>query len=302
MSMAAPLDLYQLRTFHALAQTGSFTRAGQRLNLTQSAVSHALAKLEASVGAALMERRPRDLRLTEEGRLLMQACDQVFAILETVQEDLGQSRAVGRLRLGVTVEFGASILLRHIQPFLAGHPRVEIDFTLSNDLLEPLLRGDLDMAIDCQEHLVPDLDRLPWFREVFVVAASPGLAAAAALRRPEDLADCALLSLDKDGLWWRRFLLTLPEARRPDFRRVIEVNHVRGMINAAVAGMGVLLAPLYSVLEELRRGDLVGLMPDLRPVEDRFWIYQRRSRAGLARHRLLTEYLLTLSPAEFGGT
>jgi DNA-binding transcriptional LysR family regulator len=302
MSMAANLDLYQLRAFHVLAQTGSFTRAGERLNLTQSAVSHSLAKLESSVGAALMERRPRELRLTEEGRLLLQACDQVFAILEAVQEDLGQARAVGRLRLGVTVEFGASILLRHMRPFLEANPRIEIDYTLSNDLLEPLLRGDLDLAIDCQDHLVPDLDRIPWFREIFVVAASPGLPGLADIRRPEDLAGHALLSLDKDGLWWRRFLLTLPEARRPGFQRVIEVNHVRGMINAAVAGMGILLAPLYSVMEELRRGDLVGLLPDLRQVEDRFWIYQRKSRSGLARHRLLAEYLLTLSPAEFGGT
>ena len=298
--MASPLDLYQLRAFFALAQTGSFTRAGARLNLTQSAISHSLSKLEGSVGTVLMERR-RDLRLTGDGRRLFQACEQVFATLEAAAEDLGQGGAGGRIRVGATVEFGSSILLRHIQPFLAANPGIELDFTLSHDLLGPLLRGDLDLAVDCQDHLVPGLLKIPWFREVYVVAAGAESAGAARVRRPGDLSGCSLLSLDKAGAWWRRFLLALPEGQRPEFRRITEVDHVRGMINAAVAGMGVLLAPLYSVQEELRRGELVVLLPGIRPVEDRFCIYQRKSRAGLARHRLLTAYLETLSPAEFGG-
>jgi len=67
-----------------------------------------------------------------------------------------------------------------------------------------------------------------------------------------------------------------------------------------VAGLGALLAPTYSVLQELERGDLVPLLPGIRPVEDRFCIYQKKRRAGLRRQRTLTEYLLALSPAEFG--
>ena len=72
------------------------------------------------------------------------------------------------------------------------------------------------------------------------------------------------------------------------------------MINAGVAGLGALLAPTYSVLRELERGDLVPLLPAIRPVEDRFCIYQKKRRTALRKHRLLTEYLLTLNPGEFG--
>ena len=140
MDMANQLDLYQLRAFHALGTTGSFTRAARRLNLTQSAISHAVAKLEASAGALLVDRRNREPRLTEEGRHLFAACVEVFATLEAAAENLGPATAGGRLRLGATVEFGSSILMRHMRPFLADNPDLEIDFTLAHDLLTGRVR------------------------------------------------------------------------------------------------------------------------------------------------------------------
>ena len=69
---------------------------------------------------------------------------------------------------------------------------------------------------------------------------------------------------------------------------------------AGVEGLGAVLAPTYSVLGELERGDLVPLLPRNRPVEDRFYLYQKKSKAALRKHRLLTEYLRGISPAEFG--
>ena len=300
MNMANQLDLYQLRAFHSLGQTGSFTGAARRLHLTQSAISHAIAKLEASAGTGLVDRRAREFRLTEAGARLWAACEQVFATLEKATEDLGESGASGKLRLGSTVEFGSSILMRHIEPFLAANPGVELDFTLAHDLLPPLLRDDLDLVIDCREHFLPELDKQPLFRETYVVAGSRAFQAARGITTAMDLARCPVLSLDKAAAWWHRFLLALPEGGRPDFTRIIEVDHVRAMINAGAAGLGALLAPTYSVLQELERGDLVLLLPSIRPVEDRFCIYQKKRKAGLRKHRLLTEYLCTINPAEFG--
>ena len=75
---------------------------------------------------------------------------------------------------------------------------------------------------------------------------------------------------------------------------------IRDRINAGVASLGALLAPTYSVLQELERGDLVALLPAIRPVEERFCIYQKKRKAVLRKQRMLTEYLQTISPAEFG--
>jgi DNA-binding transcriptional LysR family regulator len=251
MNSNNPFDLYQLRAFYALGQTGSFTGAAHRLHLTQSAISHAVAKLETTVGIGLVDRRMRQFRLTEEGKRLFLACEQVFATLEAAAEELGQPSAMGRLRLGATVEFGSSILMRHIGPFLAANPGLEIDFTLTYDLLPLLLRDEIDLAIDCQEHFLPELDKLPLFRETYVVAGSKAFRDASGISGARDLGRCTILSLDKAGAWWHRFLLALPETERPEFTRITEVNHIRAMINAGVAGLGVLLAPTYSVLQEL---------------------------------------------------
>ena len=78
------------------------------------------------------------------------------------------------------------------------------------------------------------------------------------------------------------------------------MNHIRAMINAAIAGLGALLVPTYSVIQELARGDLVPLLPANRPQEDWFCIYQKKSKASLAKLRMLTGYLQGISPEEFG--
>ena len=122
MNMSNPFDLYQLRAFHALGLTGGFTRAAQRLNLTQSAISHAVAKLEASAGVELVNRRGREPRLTEAGRRLLLACEQVFTTLEDAADTLLRPTGTGRLHLGATVEFGSGILMRHMGPFMAANP------------------------------------------------------------------------------------------------------------------------------------------------------------------------------------
>ena len=302
MDMDANLDLAQLRTFFTLAQAGSFTACARRLNRTQSAVSHAMAKLESLAGVPLLDRRGRSLSLTEEGRRLYQACEQAFATLDAAAEDLKrhQSQARGRLRVGATVEFGSSILMRHMQPFLAANPELEIDFTLSQDLLAPLLRDDLDLIIDCQEHPLPALKKSPLFRETYVVACAPALRKAHRLRVPADLTRCPILSLDKAGAWWNRFLMAVPDREQPHLDRFIAVDHIRAMIHAAMEGMGALLVPRYSVLGELERGGLVALFPAIRPAEDRFSIYQKKVKAGQEKQKLLTRYLQSLSPAEFG--
>lgn len=296
------LDLQQLRAFFLVVQAGSFSAAARRLNRTQSAVSHAVRKLEESAGLRLLDRRGRDVRPTEEGRRLHHACESVFSTLDAAQEDLhrGRSRTEGRIRLGATVEFGCSVLMHHIQPFLAAHPGIEMDFHLSHDLLTPLLREDVDLAIDCQEHSLIELDRTPLFREAYMVACAPSYLAAQKIVQPADLARCTVLSIDKACGWWQRFLVAFPKTRQPIFGRVIEINHIRGMITAAANGFGVLIAPSYSLQSELQLGALVPLFPSIRPLEDRFALYQKTTKARLAKHRLLKEYLQTLEPSEFG--
>lgn len=297
------LDLNQLRTFMTLVHAASFTEAGRRLYRTQSAISHAMRKLERSVGVPLVAAGGRPFRLTDDGRRLFEACERAFSTLDGAMEEIArvQRESIGRIRLGSTVEFGYSILMRHIQPFMEEHPEIEMEFRLTHDLLTPLLRDELDIVIDCQEHGHRALRRDVLFNEEYVVVASPSFRAKHGIAEVKDLAQCSILSLDGDGDWWFRFLNALPVRQRPTFARQITVNHVRAMVVAAHHGMGVALVPRYCALTELAQGSLERLFPQVPMVDDGFTLYQKQSKAPLLRHRLLTNYLTALRPAEFDG-
>lgn len=300
--MATEFDIGQLRMFFTLARTGSYTGAAERLHRTQSAVSHAIRKLEASAGVPLVDRRGRGFRLTEDGRRLFQACEAAFSALEGAAEDIARrhGRGLGRLRLGATVEFGCSILMKHMGPFLRDHPDIAFEFRMSHELLRPLLRDELDVIIDCKEHRHPSLERRPLFRETYTVVCSPAYRKRLGLATVSDLERAAVLSLDEEALWWQRFVLSLPSMSRPELPGILPVNHIRGMVVAAIHGIGVALVPTYTVLAPLERGQLIELFPEMDVPEDRFSLYQKKQRKGLGRHRLLTAYLRSIRPSEFG--
>ncbi len=300
--MLNDLDLQQLRMFLVLARTRSFTLTGRQLFRTQSAVSHAIRKLEQTVGAALFHRTHRSLTLTEEGECLFSACERVFGAIESAAEEIAgrKGSSIGRLRVGATVEFGCTILMRHMRAFMEAHPEIEMSFEMHHELISHLMDDRLDIIIDCREHPCPALRRIPLFREKYVVVCSTDYLHRHDPTTVERLEACTILSMDHALLWWNNFFLTLPEDRRPTFRRVIQINHVRGNITAAREGIGVALVPLYCVLNDIQSGDLMVLFPELELLEDRFVMYQKESRSGLLRNRLFTRYLMQIHPSEFG--
>ncbi len=295
------LDLNKLHVFREVARSGSYTGAAQHLHVTQSAVSHAIRKLEESVGLQLVEWRARRLHLTDQGELLYRTSERVFAELEDVEEMLlGAEFPRVTVRLGATVEFGTTVLIRKMGPLLRAHPELHVDYLFSNDLATPLMRDEIDLAVDCQPHHHPSVISIDLFRETYVVVASEELLSGHHFENPEDLADVTVLSLDKNGDWWGNLMRALPSKKRPVFRDIVQVNHIRGIINAALDGQGIGFVPKYAVLSELSDGRLQRLFPDLKLLEDRFSIVQRRSRADNAKNGLVTDYLLGLDASEFG--
>lgn len=296
------LDLNQLRAFTESVRAESYTLAAKRLHVSQSAVSHAIRKLEASADRRLVEWRGRQLSLTEHGKVLYEACERIFGELDGAQRRLATDASKIALRavLGATVEFGTTVLIRKMAPFLREHPEVHVDFHFSHDLLRSLLHDEVDLAVDCRLHHHPSIRRADLFREKYAVVAAPAFARRHKVRAPRDLADLPVLSMDSDGAWWGNLLRALPAAERPMLRRVVAVDHVRGIINAAIDGLGVGFVPKYAVLRELESRALVELFGDLPLLEDTFRVYQKKARAGSEVNRLLTAHLLSIDTAEFG--
>jgi len=163
-----------------------------------------------------------------------------------------------------------------------------------------LLNDELDVIVDCHDYQDPQLDRRLLFQEKYVVVGAPRNVKRNKIRRPKDLESCSLLSFEKNGGWWNKFIQAVPEEDRPALNSMIEINHIRGMINAAKQGMGIGLVPRYCVGSELSRGELVDVFPKIALLEDHFFIYQKKKKADLEKHRILVAYLLSIKPVEFG--
>ncbi len=147
------VELRHLAALQAIAQTGSFGRAAQRLGYTQSAVSQQIQTLERAVGEKLVERPggPRAVSLTEAGLLLLRHADAIVARLEAARADFAALSAgeAGTLRVGTYQSIGQRILPTVMRRFAAAWPRVEIRLTETNtdqELVALIERGDLDLT------------------------------------------------------------------------------------------------------------------------------------------------------------
>src|SRR4029434_4415906 len=122
------MDWDKLRVFHAVAEAGSFTHAGESLNLSQSAVSRQISALEESLNVPLFHRHARGLILTEQGELLNKTARDVFAKLSMTEASLTESREHprGPLKVTTTVAFGSTWLTPRLREFLQIYPDIQL--------------------------------------------------------------------------------------------------------------------------------------------------------------------------------
>ena len=124
------MDWDKLRIFHAVAEAGSFTHAGESLNLSQSAVSRQIGALEESLKVSLFHRHARGLILTEQGELLYRTAHEVFAKLAMTEAQLAESkeRPKGRLKITATVALGSTWLTPRMGEFQCRSPPTAVTF------------------------------------------------------------------------------------------------------------------------------------------------------------------------------
>ncbi|WP_295811505.1 LysR family transcriptional regulator, partial [uncultured Nitratireductor sp.] len=128
------MDWDKLRIFHAVAEAGSFTHAGEKLNMSQSAVSRQVSALEQELGVSLFHRHARGLILTEQGEHLFRAANDVTMKLEAVKARLADSseQPTGPLRLTTTVGLGSTWLTDRIHEFIDHYPDINLQLILDD--------------------------------------------------------------------------------------------------------------------------------------------------------------------------
>src|SRR3982074_481988 len=152
------MDWGKLRVFHAVAEAGSFTHAGEALNLSQSAVSRQISALEESLSVPLFHRPARGLILTEQGELLFRTAREVFAKLAMSESLISESkdRPKGPLKITTTVDFGSIWLTPRIREFLDLYPEIQVSLVVDDSELDLSMR-EADVAIRMSPPRQPDL-------------------------------------------------------------------------------------------------------------------------------------------------
>ena len=275
-----PLDWDKLRVFHAVAEAGSFTHAGESLNLSQSAVSRQIQSLEESLNVPLFHRHARGLILTEQGETLNRTVREVFAKLAMTEALLTESRdrPAGRLKVTTTTGFGATWLAPRLRKFLNLHPDVTVTLLLDDTDLDLAMR-EADVAIRMHPPRQPDLIQRHIATFGWKVCGSADYLKHAGIpQRVEDLDQHRLIIYGDyhppiESVNW------LAEAgRRPGTprRASIEVNSLPGMLQAVRSGLGLAALPDYMGPE---LADLIEVLGDLKaPRIESYFVYPEEMR------------------------
>lgn len=258
------MDWDKLKVFHAAAEAGSFTHAGEQLGLSQSAVSRQVSALEQELSAPLFHRHARGLILTEQGDLLFRTAHEVLMKLEAVRAKLSDSRSKpnGELRVNTSPGLGINWLTPRLGEFLDLYPDIRVTLITTDEELDLAMR-EADVAIRLRQPTQPDLIQRKLFEVHFHAYASPEyLKRFGTPRQPEDLDTHRLLVLGGQTPTYLRNVRWLLEAGRNGREPRtpwLTINNILGVFRACQRGLGVAMLPDYVVEEN---GGVVQLFSD----------------------------------------
>jgi DNA-binding transcriptional LysR family regulator len=275
------MDWDKLRVFHAVADAGSFTHAGEKLNLSQSAVSRQISALEESLRVPLFHRHARGLILTEQGELLFKTAREVFAKLSMTEAQLGESKdhARGTLNVTTTVAFGSTWLTPRVREFLTAFPEIDLSILIDDNELDLGMR-EADVAIRMTPPRQPDLiQRHLMTVRIHIYGSVDYLKRNGIPQTVDDLNKHTIVIYGEDGRapvsdinWLAHVGSPAPGSRKIGLR----VNNQYAIYRAVRSGLGLAALPDYMVDPNL---NVVKVLPDLTgPTAEAYFVYAEELR------------------------
>jgi len=295
------MDWDKLRTFHAVAEAGSFTHAGELLGLSQSAVSRQISGLEESLSVSLFHRHARGLLLTEQGELLFKTTQEVLAKISTAQAMLTDSKEKprGEFVLTTTVALGTVWLVPRLKRFLEMYPDIHVSLRLDDRDLDLAMR-EADVAIRFHPPEQPNLIQRKLFRVQYHIYASPDYIQEHGMPDTiEDLDNHQIITYGDGTPHYLRDVNWLAKVGRPGKKprgSNLRINNIYGVLRAVEANMGLAAIPDYIVED---RHKVVRVLPEVEaPHFDTYFVYPEELRAS-KRVSVFRDFLLQKG-REFG--
>lgn len=298
MSMNDPKNLV---LFAKVVESGGIRSAARALMLPKTTVSRAIAQLETNLGARLLERSPRKVRLTELGQIFFHHCQRVAQEIEEAEAAVGtlQSSPRGRLRVAAPVTFGRSLLSPCLSRFLKSYPEINLELELTNRKVDPAEEG-FDFVI----RLGPLGDSSLIAKDIgslnFTLCASPRyIKLSGVLAHPCDLERHPVIDFFGGA---ERHVWTFcrsAEAVRVEVKPRLDANDPIVRRDAAVAGLGIALLPTWMYQLEAKTKRLAALLPEWLPaISTRIYVLYPNRRSITPKSRAFLSFLETEIPAK----
>jgi DNA-binding transcriptional LysR family regulator len=289
------MDWDKLKVFHAAAEAGSFTHAGEQLGLSQSAVSRQVSSLEQELSVSLFHRHARGLILTEQGELLYRTAHEVFMKLEAARTKLTDSRERpnGDLRVTTTPGLGVHWLTPRLGEFIELYPDIHIKLLVTDEELDLSMR-QADVGIRMRQPAQPDVIQRKLFSVHFHAFASPDyLKRFSTPKSLSDLDNHRILLLDGGPvpsylLQNRNWLIEVARNGKGPRTPLFTINNILGLMKACQRGLGIALLPDYLVedaglVQLFGEGDSIAL--------DCFFVYPEELKS-VARVQVFRDFLV----------
>jgi DNA-binding transcriptional LysR family regulator len=259
----------------AVVESGNFVRAAEALGLTPSGVSRAVARLEARVGVRLLDRTPRAVSLTDEGRRFHAQVAPLLAGLEEATSDAaGAAQAVrGRLRVNVDPWFARLVLAPRLSAFLAAHPQLSLELVI-RDTLGDLVSEGIDVAVRFGEPEQSGVIARKLLETRIIACAAPAyLARCGRPRHPRDLVrhECLLYRDPVSGLPFPWEFHRAGEVVEVKVTGKLILNDLATKLAVCAAGHGISQTIEFGLAPLLASGELVQILPEW--AEERYPLY-----------------------------
>lgn len=280
------IDWDRVRIFHVVAEAGSFTRAADKLGLSQSAISRQIGALEEDLGSPLFHRHARGLVLTEQGEILLETAREVAKRMAAAQTALRESRDVpaGHLRISTTVGVGTVWLASHLGEFLDRYPEITISLTVTDGEVDLSMR-QADVAVRMQRPTQSDLIQRRLMTVHTHIYGSRGYTDRHGVpATATDLDQHRLIAYGEEApqvvapLNWILFAGREEHDHVKPREAALLVNNVYGMLRAAEAGLGLASLPDYLANTS---GRLECFLPELEgPSFTAYFVYPEELRSS----------------------
>lgn len=248
--------LKALPAFEEAARQLSFSAAARELNLTHGAISRQMKSLETHLGVRLFRRLNRRVELTDAGAAFLPAVRTSLDVVEASSARLSTATRQGPLVVSCLPTFMMRWLIPRLYDFNARHPAIDVRLSASSAPVD-FARDGVDVAIRIGAGPWPDgIEAQAFMNEEIGPVCSPTLAERGKLRRPADLARHTLLHTETRADAWVDWLARTRTAK-VDVAKGQRFEHFYFLLEAAVAGLGVAVAPRPLVMEDLKLGRLV---------------------------------------------